>query len=118
MRLPWWLPLGRVPEIAPSELFGRLNREPFPQVLDVRTATEFAAGHVRGAVSVPVTALASRLEALKLDPMRPVVAICLTAHRSLPAVRLLRERGFDATELAGGMRAWRSLKLPEDETCP
>jgi hypothetical protein len=50
---------------------------------------------------------------LGLDPSRPVVAICLTAHRSIPAVRLLRNRGFDAAQLAGGMRAWRARISPK-----
>jgi rhodanese-related sulfurtransferase len=113
MRLPWWLPFGSVPAIAPADLVERLKRRPWPQVVDVRTATEFAGGHVRGAVNVPVTALRSGLESLKLDPARPVVAICLTAHRSIPAVRLLRERGFDAVQLSGGMMAWRAARLPE-----
>jgi rhodanese-related sulfurtransferase len=113
MRLPWWLPFGRVPEIAPAELAERLGRKPRPQLLDVRTAAEFAGGHLLGAVNLPVTALSTRLDALKLDLARPVIAICLSAHRSIPAVRLLRERGFDAQQLAGGMLAWRAQKLPE-----
>jgi rhodanese-related sulfurtransferase len=113
MRLPWWLPFGRVPEIAPAELAERLGRKPWPQLVDVRTHAEFAGGHVRGAVNLPVTALSARLDTLKLDSARPVVAICLTAHRSVPAVRLLRERGYDAQQLAGGMLAWRARKLPE-----
>ncbi|HSD19200.1 MAG TPA: rhodanese-like domain-containing protein [Anaeromyxobacter sp.] len=112
MRLPWWLPIGRVPEIAPQELSAWLGRKPSPHLLDVRTAAEFAAGHIRGAINVPVTALLSRMEALGLDPARPIVAICLSAHRSPPAVRLLRERGFEAVQLAGGMLAWRAAGLP------
>jgi rhodanese-related sulfurtransferase len=116
MRLPWWLPLGRVPEIEPRPLAGRLDREPRPQLVDVRTPAEFARGHLPGAVNVPVTSLAARLESLELDRSRPVVAICLTAHRSIPAVRLLRQRGFDAVQLAGGMLAWRAAKLPEERT--
>jgi len=113
MRLPWWFPFGRVPGIAPADLVERLGRRPWPQVVDVRTPPEFAGGHLRGAVNVPMTSLRSRLEALKLDPARPVVAVCLTAHRSVPAVRLLRERGFDAVQLSGGMLAWRAARLPE-----
>jgi rhodanese-related sulfurtransferase len=114
LRVPWWLPFGRVPEIPPASLATRLAREPRPQLLDVRTPAEFARGHVRGAVNVPVTSLASRLGSVALDPSRPVVAICFTAHRSIPAVRLLRERGFEAVQLAGGMLAWRAAGLPED----
>jgi len=113
MRLPWWVPFGHVPELSAAELAAALARGPGPQLLDVRTAAEFAAGHVAGAVNAPITSLASRLDALGLDPARPVVAICLTAHRSVPAVRLLRERGFEAVQLAGGMLAWRARRLPE-----
>lgn len=116
MKLPWWTPFGRVPELEPADLAERMKRKPWPQLLDVRTPAEFAGGHIRGAINVPVTALSSRLDALKLDPGRPVVAICLTAHRSVPAVRLLRQRGFDAAQLAGGMIAWRGQKLPEART--
>jgi rhodanese-related sulfurtransferase len=113
MKLPWWVPFGTVPEMTAAALHERLGREPRPQLVDVRTHPEFAQGHVRGAVNVPMTELPSRLDALGLDPKRPVVAICLSAHRSVPAVRLLRERGFDAVQLAGGMIAWRAAGLPE-----
>jgi len=116
MRLPWWLPLGRVPEIEPGPLARRLEREPRPQIVDVRTAAEFARGHLPGAVNVPVTSLPASLASLRLDRSRPVVAICLTSHRSIPAVRLLRTRGFEAVQLAGGMLAWRAAKLPEETT--
>ncbi len=113
MRLPWWVPFGSVPEIAPGDLAVRLKQKPWPQIVDVRTPAEFAGGHVRGAVNLSISSLSSRIDSLKLDRDRPVVAVCLTAHRSRPAVRLLRERGFDAVQLSGGMRAWRSERLPE-----
>ncbi len=113
MTLPWWFPFGSVPGIAPGELAERLKQKPWPQIVDVRTPAEVASGHVRGALNAPVMALRSRLGALGLDPARPVVAVCLTAHRSVPAVRLLRQRGFDAVQLSGGMIAWRAHGLPE-----
>ncbi len=113
MKMPWWLPVGRVPEIRAGELAEVLGGRPAPQLLDVRTPAEFAAGRIRGALSVPIASLPSRLDALGLDPARPVVAVCLSAHRSIPAVRLLAERGFQAVQLAGGMIAWRAAGLPE-----
>ncbi|HEY3358483.1 MAG TPA: rhodanese-like domain-containing protein [Polyangia bacterium] len=113
MTLPWWLPFGRVPEVPATTLAETLARAPAPQLLDVRTRGEFARGHIAGAVNVPIGELRSRLAALPLDRARPVVAICLSAHRSLPAVRLLSAAGFDAAHLAGGMLAWRSAGLPE-----
>lgn len=115
MALPWWLPFGRVPEIPPARLAHDLARVPPPQVLDVRSEREFRRGHVRGAVNVPLQQLVRRLPSLALDRARPVVAICLTAHRSIGAVRLLRAEGFAASQLAGGMLAWRAAGLGESE---
>jgi len=113
MRLPWWLPFGAVPEVPAPALSQALGQDAPPQLVDVRTAREFAGGHIEGSVNVPVTELAARLPGLDLDPARPVVAICLTAHRSIPAVRLLRGHGLDARQLSGGMLAWRARGLPE-----
>ena len=113
MRVPWWLPFGPVPELPAAALAEALASQAPPQLLDVRTTREFAAGHIEGAVNVPVTALAERLPGLALHPARPVVAICLTAHRSIPAVRLLRGHGLEGLQLAGGMLAWRAAGLPE-----
>ncbi len=114
LSLPWWLPFGTVPEIPATRLARDLAAVPPPQVLDVRTATEFRGGRIPGAISVPITSFTRALPALRLDPARKVVAICLTAHRSIPAVRLLRRSGFDAAQLAGGMLAWRAAGFPED----
>jgi rhodanese-related sulfurtransferase len=114
LSLPWWLPFGEVPELPATRLARDLAAIPAPQLVDVRTEAEFRAGHVAGAISAPITSLAQRLAGLGLDPSRRVVAICLTAHRSIPAVRLLRRHGFDAAQLAGGMLAWRSAGFPEE----
>jgi rhodanese-related sulfurtransferase len=109
---PWWLPFGNVAEIGAAALAEALRSEGGLQLLDVRTPLEFAAGHLAGARNVPVTSLPTRLPRLGLDPSRPVVAICLSAHRSPPAVRLLRRHGFEALQLAGGVLAWRAAGLP------
>ena len=50
------------------------------------------------------------------DDGRRCVPVCLSAHRSLPAVRLLRKHGrADAAHLAGGMRAWWKAGLPTEK---
>jgi rhodanese-related sulfurtransferase len=109
----WWVPFGSVPEVTPEELQRRLSGPAPPQLLDVRTAMEWRNGRICGAVHIPINELRRRLVQSAMDPERPVVAICLTAHRSIPAVRLLQRRGFkDAAQLAGGMKAWRRRGLP------
>ncbi len=115
LRLFWWLPFGTAPEIAPQELAKRLKRGgQRPQILDVRTDHEWRQGHIAGAVHVPLSDLRGRIGGLSLDPALPLVAVCLSGHRSVPAVRLLRLHGYgDAVQLAGGMLAWRHSRLPE-----
>jgi rhodanese-related sulfurtransferase len=112
MNAPWWFPFGKVPEVRPTDLADEMAGTAAPLLIDVRTSAEHASGHLAGAIHIPVTALAGRLSSLGLTRGRPVVAICLSAHRSPPAVRLLRQAGIDARQLAGGMIAWRLAGLP------
>lgn len=64
-------------------------------------------------MNVPLGDLEDAANDLPLQSGEPVVAICLTAHRSVTAVRLLKRRGYDIVQLKGGMRAWRAAGLPE-----
>jgi rhodanese-related sulfurtransferase len=113
MGLFWWWPFGKVPELSASQLDAlRRQRGALPQLVDVRSPQEWQSGHLAGAVNVPITEFGSRIAGLKLDPKRPIVAICRSAHRSIPAVRLLRQHGFDnACQLQGGMLAWLKAGL-------
>ena len=111
--LPWWLPFGRVPSVSATELNEQLEGSSQPQILDVRTTLEWSRSHIAGSINVPITELRTSLTALDLDKKRPVVAICLSAHRSIPAVRLLSSRGFvDVVQLQGGMWSWWRKALP------
>jgi rhodanese-related sulfurtransferase len=114
MRGFWWWPFGKVPEVSARQLEGRLrDRAARPQLVDVRTLTEWRAGHIAGAIHVPIGELDARLPGLRLDGARPIVAICRSAHRSVPAVRLLHKHGFnEACQLQGGMLAWLREGLP------
>jgi len=104
----WWWPFGTVSEIAADDLAARLDaREPL-QLVDVRTRHEWAQDHIAGSINIPITELKHR--AAQLDPEKPTVAVCLTGHRSIVAVRLLTKMGFrEVVQVSGGMRRWRSL---------
>jgi rhodanese-related sulfurtransferase len=108
----WWLPLGKVPEIEAIDLKARLDEHGVMQLIDVRTPGEFAGGHIHGAINVPIHQLRSALPTLEIDRERPVIAVCQTAHRSPPAVRLLRQAGCNAQQLRGGMTSWNRAKFP------
>ena len=109
-----WLPFGKVPEVSPAQLHAMVSDGTTrPQVIDVRLGAEWRAGRVPGAINIPVTQLGERIGELNLDPARPIIAICRSAHRSIPAVRTLRKHGFaNACQLQGGMLAWWKANLP------
>jgi rhodanese-related sulfurtransferase len=74
-------------------------------LLDVRSESEFAAGHLPGAVNVPVSRLAAQMNTLG-DKGRPVVVYCASGVRSTRAASLLREAGFSRVLNLGNMSAW------------
>lgn len=80
-------------------------------VLDVRPDVEFRAGHIPGAVNIPLAELADRLGELPAD--QEVVAYCRGAYCVLShdATRLLNKRGFHARVLSDGMLEWRLAGL-------
>jgi phage shock protein E len=63
-------------------------------ILDVRTAAEFAQGHVQGAINIPLDRLTQNLH--QLDRSRPVIACCRSGMRSGEAVHVLQDHGFVA----------------------
>jgi ArsR family transcriptional regulator len=81
-------------------------------VLDVRPVEEFRAGHIAGALSVPVGELERRLAELPAD--KEVIAYCRGPYcvMALDAVRKLRARGRAARRLADGFPEWRAAGLP------
>jgi rhodanese-related sulfurtransferase len=80
-------------------------------VLDVRPSDEYVAGHIPGAVSIPVDELESRLA--ELATSKELVAYCRGPYCVFApqAVRLLRAHGFKARRLEEGVTEWRALGL-------
>ncbi|VTT96837.1 -disulfide reductase : Sulfurtransferase OS=Pirellula staleyi (strain ATCC 27377 / DSM 6068 / ICPB 4128) GN=Psta_1619 PE=4 SV=1: Pyr_redox_2: Pyr_redox: Pyr_redox_dim: Rhodanese [Gemmataceae bacterium] len=76
-----------------------------PFLLDVRTPQEFAAGHIPGAVNVPVDDLRARLGELPRD--REIAAYCQVGQRGYVATRILRHAGFRAANVGGGYKTYR-----------
>jgi rhodanese-related sulfurtransferase len=97
---------GAMEPIERAELLDRVTRGEVT-VLDVRPREEYAAGHIPGAVSVPLAELAGYLKQLPED--REVVAYCRGPYcvLALDAVDLLATHGFTATRLEDGVREWR-----------
>ncbi len=101
--------------VSPDALLERLDDgEKAPYVLDVRTAEEFVAGHVPGAVNIPYDQVASRLAEVPKD--RDVVLYCRSGRRAQLAAEVLMDKGYSRLEhLQGDMPAWAAQGRPVEK---
>ena len=79
------------------------------EFVDVREDDEWEAGHIDGARHIPLRVLSERVA--ELPKGRPIVAVCRSGSRSAAAVRGLRQLGYDAENLDGGVTAWTKAGL-------
>ncbi len=110
------MPDTSLPQIPPEELAERLDRGESVQVLDVRAPDKVARGHVDFGPELEFHALPNSqifrlpdVKDLKLDAARPVAVICGHGNSSKQATAFLRERGYDAYSVIGGMAAWETV---------
>ncbi|HEX7277241.1 MAG TPA: rhodanese-like domain-containing protein [Acidimicrobiales bacterium] len=73
-------------------------------LVDVREADEYLAGHVRGAILLPMSEIVERVDEVPADGT--VYVICEMGGRSRRVVQWLRQQGVDAYNVAGGTKAW------------
>ncbi|MEW5847531.1 MAG: rhodanese-like domain-containing protein [Myxococcota bacterium] len=75
-------------------------------LLDVRTREEFTAGHLPGAINIPVQDLTQRMAEVGPDKKKPVVVYCRSGNRSARAKRMLTEAGYQQVFDLGAMSNW------------
>lgn len=80
------------------------------QLIDVRSATEFRAGHIPQAVNIPMDEIESRV--MDLDERRAIVVVCQSGQRARIAAGLLAACREDVAVLEGGTNAWKRADLP------
>ncbi|HSO99842.1 MAG TPA: metalloregulator ArsR/SmtB family transcription factor [Thioalkalivibrio sp.] len=97
-----------------DQLLERIRRGEV-SVVDVRPAAEFRAGHVAGALNIPLEELEARLD--QLDPSREVIAYCRGPYCVLAydAVHNLREKGFRARRMEDGYPEWKNAGMPVEK---
>ncbi len=81
-------------------------------LIDVREEDEFAAGHVPGAVNLPMSKLGDLLDQL---PAEPFDVICQAGGRSARVVEALEARGYEATNVEGGTGEWIAAGYPTEQ---
>ncbi|WP_038045985.1 rhodanese-like domain-containing protein [Thermus caliditerrae] len=95
-------PKGSYQNVGPEELYRAL--ESGAVVVDVRTPQEFAAGHVPGAINLPVEAIASWADQVPKD--KPVYLYCRSGNRSRQAAEYLKKKGYtNLYNVEGGVLA-------------
>ena len=98
------LPSEAATVITAAELRRKLGANQPLLILDVREPHEHALDAIEGSRLIPLGELGARLEELPRD--RPIVAHCAVGMRSAKAAKMLRDKGFQAVSLKGGMTAW------------
>lgn len=91
-------------EVTVAELAAILAADPSTTVIDVRNPEEYAAGHVPGAVLVPMHTVPVRLQDIPSD--RTVYLVCAVGGRSGQVAAWLEPQGYDVVNVLGGTQAW------------
>lgn len=103
---------GGVSSLSTAEAVTLINRS-HAVVVDVRSESEYAAGHIVDAKNIPLDVLTERLKELKRYQNKPILLSCQTGMRSAKAGDILRKAEFTQVHnLQGGLNAWAEAKLP------
>jgi glyoxylase-like metal-dependent hydrolase (beta-lactamase superfamily II)/rhodanese-related sulfurtransferase len=88
----------------------RFDAAPSPLVLDIRSESEHAGGHIPGSINIPLPHLEDRVGELPAD--RPIVVHCEGGYRSAIGASLLQQHGRRVHDLVGGFKAWKAMHEP------
>ncbi len=104
------------PMISQEQLVTRMNSGEAPPLIDVRSPEEFRAGHIPGAVNIPLQEFEQRFDELSAYKDREAVLYCESGMRASHGGGWLESQGFDRLRyLDGHMAAWRRAGLPREQ---
>ena len=102
-----------IPLLAPKAFQAAFQADSTAVILDVRRPSEFAEGHLKGAILLDWLSDKAFVEGLaKLDKSRTHYVYCRSGHRSKQAATLLSRRGIQVYELSTGWLGWVEAALP------
>jgi rhodanese-related sulfurtransferase len=98
--------------ITPTNLVNLVNREG-AVLVDIRDTKEYSAGHIAGALSMPISSIDARIGELESYKDKPVVLVCKMGQHASAVGRKLKALGFEnVRRLSGGMAEWTASSLP------
>lgn len=92
--------------ISPADAKAMLDNNPDVLLLDVRTAEEYAAGHIADSQLLPYDQIAARANELPADKTTPIIVYCRSGNRSAVAANTLAELGYTEIYDLGGIQDW------------
>ena len=102
---------AEAPSITPSELMARRQSDTAPVVIDVRTPSEYAAGHIPGSLNIAFDQVADRIS--KVEAPHGVVLYCMLGPRARKGEAALLAAGYTSVlHLEGGLAAWQENGFP------
>ena len=112
------LPADRY-RITPAEFIANRVNGAVYTIVDVREPDEYAAGHIEGAINIPLRELTQHLGELPANTSAPIVVYCHSARRSVHALVVLRELGYRRVyNLKGGYEAYEEYRSTHPEPTP
>lgn len=110
------LPTDHVYQLSPEQFYTRITTGEKMVLIDARARDEFKTTHIEGAINIPTPELRTRYK--ELDETQQITIICRTGHRSSIGASLLKQRGFDVINVAGGMTGYSAAGYaPECPMC-
>jgi rhodanese-related sulfurtransferase len=99
--------------LSPSSAIRMMNNHEDALILDVRTAADYKAGHIKGARNIPLSELDSAIAGMSEDKNKPVLVYCNSGNTVNRAIKALKKAGFEqVNNLEGGIAAWKEANLP------
>lgn len=98
---------SKIPNVSPTEAKEKLDSGAV--LIDVRESHEWKSGHAPGAKHIPLGSLENRLKEIAKE--REIMVICQSGMRSKQAAKLLAGKGYQVSNVSGGMANWRRLNL-------
>lgn len=90
----------------------RLVNQDAAVIVDVREKKEFSAGHITNAVHLPFAKVSERVSELNKYKDKVIIVVDKMGQHASASAKILRDNGFDAGRLGGGMSEWQAQNLP------
>ena len=103
---------GQTYEVTPKETRALMNKDTNIVVLDVRSQMEYNEERIANTPLMPLQFVEKRIADLQIFKKKKIIVYCHSGNRSELAVEILREHGFNAYNMNGGILRWKAERFP------